>query len=209
MQCTAKNKSGNPCKQHAINGTTKCYLHGGKSLAGIASPSLKHGRYSKHLPERLAGRYNEALADPKLMELRDEIALMGARLAELVGRVEAGDSTGRWKALQAAFADLRDATRRADKPGVTFAMAALENAIKSGGNDYATWREIAELTEQRRKLVESEQKRLVAMQQMITSEQAMILLAAITDTVRKHVTDKSALAAISTELKQLTIINPG
>jgi hypothetical protein len=143
------------------------------------------------------------------MELRDEIALMGARLAELVGRVEAGDSTGRWKALQAAFADLRDATRRADKPGVTFAMAALENAIKSGGNDYATWREIAELTEQRRKLVESEQKRLVAMQQMITSEQAMILLAAITDTVRKHVTDKSALAAISTELKQLTIINPG
>jgi hypothetical protein len=37
----------------------RCRMHGGKSLHGIASPRFKHGRYSKYLFARLAGRYLE------------------------------------------------------------------------------------------------------------------------------------------------------
>ncbi len=209
MQCTAKNRAGNQCQRHATASSTKCNLHGGKSLAGIASPLFKHGRYSKYLPERLAGRYREALADPKLLELRDEVALMGTRLGELVARVDAGESAARWKALQTAHSDITAAIRTSDKALLRAGLSALDTAVEAGLDDYATWKEIAELTEQRRKLVESEQKRLVTSQQMITSEQAMILLAVLTDIVRKHVSDKIALAAISTELKQLTIIDAG
>ena len=53
----------------------RCRLHGGKSPAGLASPHYKDGRYSKALPARLAARYATAEADPRLLELRDEVAL--------------------------------------------------------------------------------------------------------------------------------------
>jgi hypothetical protein len=209
MQCTAKSKqSGQQCKRQAVTGGTKCYIHGGASPSGIASPSFKHGRYSKNLPERLAAKYGEALSDTKLLELRDEIALVGTRLAELVERIDTGESAQRWKALQTAYVNLQDATRSGDKVKFLTAMAALGSAIEAGGQDYATWREIAELMEQRRKLVESEHKRLVAMQQMITAEQALTLLAVITDTVRKHVSDPAALAAISADFRALTVTEP-
>lgn len=208
-RCTAKNRRGEQCRHAAINGTSKCRFHGGASLVGIASPSFKTGRYSKHLPTRLAARYGEALADPDLLHLRDEVGLIGTRIGELVERIDSGESAQRWKALQAAYTDLQDATRSGDKPAFVAAMASLGHAIEAGGQDYQTWREIVELAEARRKLAESERKRLVEMQQMISSERAMILLAAITDVVRRNVSDPSTLAAISADLRQLTVIDAG
>lgn len=65
------------------------------------------------------------------------------------------------------------------------------------------WPEIVSLIEQRRKLVETERKRLVEMQQMITAEQAAVLIAALTDAVRRHVDDPDALAAIASEFDRL------
>ncbi len=206
MQCNAKSKqSGQQCKRHAVVGGTKCNMHGGATLSGIASPTFKHGRYSKHLPLRLAGRYGEALRDPQLLELRDEVALIGTRLGELVEHLGSGESLRHWQAVQTAHSDIAAAIRTSDLALLRAGLSALAAAVEAGMDDYATWREIVELTEARRKLVESEHKRLVAMQQMITSEQAMILLAVITDTVRKYVSDPTALAAISAEFRALTV----
>ncbi len=205
-RCTAKNRRGERCKQAAINGTSKCRFHGGASLSGIASPTFKTGRYSKHLPARLAGRYAEAQADPNLLALRDEVALIDIRLGELVGRVDAAESAQRWKALQAAYGDLQVAVQSGDSAAFKAANTALGAAMQDGGQDYATWREIVELTEQRRKLVESEAKRLQAMHQMITSERAMVLLGAVTDVIRRNVEDRQVLAVISQEIRQLATV---
>ncbi|MCC6458789.1 MAG: hypothetical protein IT328_27845 [Caldilineaceae bacterium] len=204
-QCTAKNRRGEQCRHAAINGTSKCRFHGGASLAGIASPSFKTGRYSKHLPTRLAARYGEALSDPQLLELRDEIALIGTRQSELLGHLDSGLSLQRWQDAQAAHAAMVAAIRSKDSAAMQVAITDLGAALDAGAGDYAVWREVVELTEQRRKLVESEHKRLVAMQQMITTEQAMTLLAVITDTVRKHVTDPSILAGISADFRAITL----
>jgi hypothetical protein len=207
MQCTAKSKqSGAQCRNQAINGTTKCRMHGGASLAGVASPTFKTGRYSKFLPERLAGKYAEALADQNLLALRDEIALVGTRLGELVARLDTGESERRWQLLQDAYADLQAATRQNNAAAFKTALAQLGAALDAGGQEYALWREIAELTEQRRRLVDSEHKRLVSMQQMISTEQAVVLLAAITDIIRRNVADPQAVAVISTELRALTVV---
>jgi|tagenome__1003787_1003787.scaffolds.fasta_scaffold17828931_1 hypothetical protein len=45
--CGALTRSNTACQNYAMaNG--RCQLHGGKSLAGEASPRFKHGRYSKY-----------------------------------------------------------------------------------------------------------------------------------------------------------------
>jgi len=56
--CDAKTRAGGLC-QNAPMANGRCRMHGGKSLRGIASPRFKHGRYSKDLVARLAGRYLE------------------------------------------------------------------------------------------------------------------------------------------------------
>ena len=82
--CGAKTRSGSACQNRPMpNG--RCRMHGGKSLGGIASPNFKHGGYSKFLPVRLGDNYQEAMADPELLALRDDIALLDARVHDLMG----------------------------------------------------------------------------------------------------------------------------
>lgn len=185
----------------------RCAIHGGKSLAGMASPSFKTGRYSKHLPTRLMARYQEAQSDPTLLALRDEVALIDTRLAELLGRVDTGESAKRWQEAQTAFDALRKARTLADAKAFAAAMDELEQTLVIG-NDYDLWSEIANVVDLRKRLVESERKRLVEMQQMITSERAMVLLTTVAGIIKEHVTDTNVLAAISAEFRRLVAIEP-
>ena len=59
------------------------------------------------------------------------------------------------------------------------------------------------LVEQRRKLVESERRRLVELQQTITVERALVLVGAIAGIIKAHVKDRAMLAAISADLERL------
>lgn len=204
MQCGAKTRSGEPCKSAAMD-NGRCRMHGGSTPMGMALPQFKTGRYSKVLPARLAARYQEALSDPALLELREEVSLLDARLSDLLQRVETGESGEVWKLLRAMFAEFNRARAAGKVPEMQAALHDIEGLIVRGLADYAAWQEVGGVLEQRRKLVESERKRLVEMQQMITSEQAMVMLAAVVDTVRRHVTDRTALAAISADIARLTV----
>jgi len=143
-----------------MHGKKVCRPHGGLTPLGPAHGAFKHGRYSKFLPARFLARYEEALADEGLVELRDEIAILDLRLTVLVQKI--GTSKSR-----------------------------------------EVFEELVDLFEQRRKLAESERKRLVEMQQLMTLEQGNALLAAVLDSCRRHVTDRKALGAIGADLARL------
>lgn len=176
QRCTAMSKTtGQQCRQPAIKGSTKCHYHGGKTPKGIASPHFKTGRYSRHLPAQLAERYEAALTDPDLISLRDEIALTDAE----IGR---------------ALAILQDIPPEFDDPKERSAWHREQGRTRTRIND---------LIEQRRKLVETERKRLVDLQQMMTAEQAMLFMSAIVNIVRRHVDDRDILAAISADVDRL------
>lgn len=201
--CGAKTKNETPCGRAAmLNG--RCHKHGGKSLGGVASPTFKSGRWSKFIPARLSERYSEAKDDPRLLELAEDIALLDARVADVLGRVDTGESGAIWQALQKAVADFRKATKKEDKDA---AILYIFHLIERGNDDYQAWQDVRGLLDQRRRLVESERKRLVESHQMISSERAMVLIAAIVDTVRRHVTDRGALAAISTDIGKILTVD--
>lgn len=151
----------------------RCRMHGGSTPTGLALPQTKTGRYSKHLPTRLGERYEAALKDPDLLALRDEIALTDADIGRLLAQVE---------------------EEPPDDP---------EQFNKWQTNQASIRRSIHELIENRRRLVETERKRLVDMQQMMTAEQAMMLLAAVEAVIRKHVDDRNTLASIGADIARL------
>jgi hypothetical protein len=172
-------------------------------LVGPAHGRYKNGRYSKYLPERMAAKYREAQKDPELLSLKDEVAALDARIADLFARVDTGESGAIWDELQKEWAAFHLVRDLGDIPKMHVSIAKLDRLFDRRLNDHAAWAEITELWEQRRKLVESEQKRLISMRAMITQEQALILMGAVTDIITRNVPDKKALSQIVVELQQI------
>lgn len=202
-RCGAKKKDGTPCQSWGMeNG--RCRIHGGKTPVGIASPQTKHGRYSKYLPARLAGKYEQSQNDPDLLALRDEVSIVDSRIAELLERIDTGESQSQWTLLQGLHAQLLTAMYAKDTARMSTAIKGMGEAIEAGAESGQAWADIFTAVEQRRRLVESERKRMVEQQQYVTAEQAMLLVSALIDVVTKHVRDRNTISAIYADVSKLT-----
>lgn len=208
IKCNAKSKrTGEPCQRPAINGTGKCYHHGGMTPRGFALPQTKTGQYSKHLPTRLVSTYQETLADPKLWELNEKAGLVNARLVELVQRLDTGESGATWAALRDAWDELHAAITTGNVAKTNLFLPVVSNLIEVGNRDNALWIEIAGMINLYKGLSESERRHNENMERMITAEQMMLMFAAVTDLVRQNVSDRNALHAISTGIEKLITVN--
>lgn len=195
----------------------RCYLHGGKSPKGIASGRFVHGRYSKSVPARLAGSYEEVLADPRRLELDNELAVYVARNREILASLYSGDSDGLRRRMRDEKRSMEAARRNAQSAGdrgdaeaqrrysekAVEHLNAIMRMIERGATDAERWLEWSNNTDQLRKLAESERKRRVEDQQIATTEEVMALMAAVLSVITRHVTDQRTRRAIGTELDAL------
>lgn len=83
--CGAKTRSGEPCKRHAVPGSSRCKLHGG--AASKANKANKHAAkpgsiYSQFLTEA----ENDMLAGIELGKVDDELRLTRIRLMRALAR---------------------------------------------------------------------------------------------------------------------------
>lgn len=176
-------------------------------MKGILSPRYKHGRYSKYMPTRLLNRYAEAIDDPELLAMKEDIGLIDARIADVLGRVDTGEAGLTWKTLKTTYSDFKDAMRLHDGDRMAVDMQEIEKLLGKGYGDYVAWSEVTSLLEQRRRLVESERKRLVEMKQMITVEDTLSLIMRITNVIKETITDPAIQHRIGREL--ISILSAG
>lgn len=200
----------------------KCRVHGGGSPTGIAAPNYKHGKYSKTLPRRLIENYEIARGDPEYLKLQDEISLLDSRLLELTGSIdgktssiifdELSDAVNRMEKAQGILVrsqNILDEEQRQkvrEKANADFAESINDIArlVKSGAREWHIWNDIATVIEHRRRLVETERKLLVDMQMLINTQDVLVLLDAIMESVRRNVTDKSIRAEVQKDFVRLT-----
>jgi hypothetical protein len=180
-------------------------MHGGLTPRGYGLPQTKHGRYSKDLPTRLAARYKQAVQDPDLLNLRSEIGLVDTRLAELVSGLDGEASSRLWDAVQATTAGLRKAALSGDTVAMARIIQELERLSAEGLATFSAWGDILTLLDQRRKLVDSERRRQEAMQQSITVEKAMLMIAAIASIIKDYVPDTRIRERISADIGNLLV----
>ena len=203
-QCRAKSKrSGERCRNVAIAGKDLCRMHGGTAKVGPDNPAFKHGKYSKVLPQGMVKRYHLAMSDPDRLALEHEIALVDARLMQLIERCETGDNGERWRQLRDAMDDFQVAYHKQDAKGMSAQLRQMDALIRDGLADHANWQEIMACVSQRQRLVESERKRFVEMQQTITVEQAMTFVTAVMESVRRNVPDAHAQVRIAADMERL------
>jgi hypothetical protein len=207
-RCGAKTRAGGMCRAPAMpNG--RCRVHGGPTPRGIASPHFVHGRYAKILKGTSLGEIYESVQnDPELLNLSSEIALVQTRLHQLVGKIPAEDSGGRWKEARTYLEAFKEASARQDEYKWRTALASLDKTIQEGGKDSLLWEEILKTLKSYADLIAKEQKRRMDMNALVSVDQAVGLLAEVLMAVREYVHDQTALVAIHSKVSDALTKRP-
>jgi hypothetical protein len=165
----------------------RCRMHSGKALGGVASPTFKHGRYSRFLPQRVRKSFEEFMAADDPLCLLENIGVLDARAVELLSKLDAAGSLGVWRELQAKWDAIAKALKGGDCAEVMGGLNGLDELLKRGVDNESVWEEILKVQKAKAYLAAKEWRRLADMQQMVTLEQLMAMMAAITSLIAESV----------------------
>jgi hypothetical protein len=196
------------CPNKPVRGKKRCRMHGGKSPSGIGSATHRGKGYSSVLPPALRKRFLQALADPELLSLHSEAAMLQLRLHQLAEQLGGGDTTALWKEGHQRYAKLKEALSSGDPEKVAPALEAFEEVFRRGISAEEAWLQWADYVERKSKVAGREWKRLVDLNHVVTLEQALALAHNLGAIVKKHVADPSTLRAISYDLEELFNLPP-
>jgi len=174
-------------------------MHGGKSLAGVASPTYQGKGYSKYLPIGLIDTYNEFRNDPEKLALDDQIALVDTYATQLMEELGDYSSAELWDQLQSQVVEYHKATEAERRNLLDYIFQTIE----AGASYVSKWDTLHKTMEQRRKLVVDERKRRIEMEQVISAEQAVLLVSGLMESVRQNVDDRTILTAIQADFVRL------
>jgi hypothetical protein len=215
--CGAQYASGNVCMRSPMLGRDRCVFHGGKALRGTDNPNFRHGKYSKELRRDILQQYYESLAAGDQLSQTHEIALLDARISLLLRQANSGrDITemlvGLMEIREKLLLLLEENGGREVKLEKTEARSLvreLDEIMEEFKNERRKWEEVYQVIDHRRKLIESERKAIVDSQHMMTEQQALTLLAALVNIIRKHVYDADVRNAISADIVSIAALPAG
>src|SRR5215204_458912 len=174
--CGATTRRATTCKNPAMaNG--RCRMHGGLTPRGTDLPQFKTGRYSRSLPDRMVERYRAALADEERHDLRDESALSETKVADLLSKMDRGESDELWIRLRT----LEQQVRRASEAGERRAelLGEILTLIRRGGTEAMSWRDVERWVARKQRVVETDMRVAQVKQEMVSVEEVMALVAGI------------------------------
>jgi hypothetical protein len=155
------------------------------------------------VPKRLNADYHASLNDPARLELGNQIAALDSRFAELLRGLGTDPSDAGIGKLLSKWNRLQRAEQAGNDELVAELRAEIAKGLTVAARLEATWHELYQVTERRRRLVESERKRLLESAEMLTLAQTMMLIERLQDSVIAHVTDRSTLENIAAEFARL------
>ena len=205
-RCKMIKRNGERCKNAVRHGWTVCHFHGagrpGKP-GGLTNKQVTTARHTAALPSRLIAKYEQAINDPDYLSMTEELALLDTRMAEMLERLDTTDVKLAWTKVRRAHQILDN--DNVGEEGYNNALELLDEALTMKGADDAVWKEVSSIIEQRRKVAETERRRVVDAQQTMTYERANMLVAFLMSSVQSHVTDPEILRAIADDLKRVQL----
>ncbi len=208
------------CTQAPLHGRTRCRLHGGMSLTGIAHPRFGTGEGTGHrlnpfaAGTALARGYADLQRDEDFLTLKEEMRLLRAREVEVVERLASGsgESAQAWHQMSAAALKVAHAAETPGEEGVADALrtgAAELRALATGSAREDSFRELRAIADLRTRLAETEAKLLDRNRATMTVEQVLAIAGAITGLVSRCIvlarqSEQAALREWAAGVKALT-----
>lgn len=181
---------------------SRCRLHGGKTPVGLANANTKTGRYSKVLPVGLAGRYELALRDPELLSVREDVALLQARIDEHLASI-AGDEAGPdYTDVVELVQEIADKWMGWDRTTMDAKLRELREAAGARRDAERLFADVRDLIGEKAKLVAQENKRMVDLGQMMTVEEGVLLAQALAEVSNREISDEAVATRSATEIRR-------
>ena len=152
-KCKSKAKTtGKRCKKDVVPGYDRCNTHGGKTPRGWNSVHTKHGRYIKDTPIRLLDRYEDAINDPQIVDLKAEMALVSSLIGEMLDQFESERYGSIWDDVRHARNAIKRAMNSGDPKQMIDAYNYLDSSVNASYDEQATRDNLIKLIEQYRKM---------------------------------------------------------
>ena len=184
----------------------RCKLHGGMSTGR----PLIHGRRSKFLPRRLAERVEEGISDPNLISVLEDVALIDALISEECENLGEDKPAELWTEATELFQtyDRLRAGSVEERAKAAGAYIGLKAILEKGEGLYRRIGRIMTMTEQKRKLSETEMKRLVHLKQFVSVVELAVFAAKLQALISETVKDKKERDALALGIIELFRPNP-
>lgn len=209
-RCGARLRASDPpryCQKNPMKGRERCRLHGGLSLRGIANPSYQGKGYTKDVPARLLERMLEAIDDPELTSLRTELALLDARMGEILGSLSERGHSEALAALSGAVVSLE---RVSAAPDMDNREEALEKAVlkaRAAVDDMRAekqaWVEIYQLVDRRRRTAGVELKREEFLEHTMQHQQALWFFQQLLAAIHEIIPDQAVKERLAIKISKI------
>lgn len=195
------------CRNRAVSPTNgRCRMHSGGAVRGVANPLTRTGRYSTDLPVRVAARYEAALADPELLSVRDDIALLQAAITDVMADMKAAEREPDLDKILGTVERMSAEWQTWDWTRMSSELGALKELIEGRRSQRAVLREVRDLIKEKAALVAQENRLLADREQLITVEQYLLGMTALGSAVARLVDDPAKLRAIDVEFRRLASV---
>lgn len=186
LRCTGTSKqSGHRCGRRVSPGSNVCSFHGGRMPKGPLAKNYKHGKYSGSLPGKLLGAYHHSLHDPQIVSMSDALALCDSRIDELTKELEEADGPG--DTITRARSKLREALRCNEGSARDGHLSTLQDILERGASADQIWDRILQAIEGRRRVAETESRRIVSMGQAVPIQKVVEIIGMISQAMRNTV----------------------
>ena len=184
----------------------RCKLHGGMSTGR----PLIHGRRSKFLPRRLAERVEEGISDPNLISVLEDVALIDALISEECENLGEDKPAELWTEATELFQtyDRLRAGSVEERAKAAGAYIGLKAILEKGEGLYRRIGRIMTMAEKKRKLSETEMKRLVHLKQFVSVVELAVFAAKLQALISETVKDKKERDALALGIIELFRPNP-
>lgn len=154
----------------------RCRHHGGNVVStGNGNMAGRLKVYGESMSGRLQEMYVEAVMDPDFLSVAPEISALGTRNAQLMSEIGDTDYMVIATGLNQALAHIEKGIAQAKWGEVEYGAREFRSLLHSAVDDYRRWDEIGKLSSRLGRLAESERKRIVDAQQMITVQEMYML----------------------------------
>lgn len=202
-RCGARIRKSDPpryCAKWPSPGRVRCRLHGGAD--GTGAP-LKHGRRSKLLVQRLRPMFEQALRDTTLIELHEDLAVVEALIADTLKELNETGHAAMWHEAITQMERMKQAAREGDTSTLEMSLMMLESVLKNGSGNASREERVLELIERRRRLVETEARRLRDAERSLNEREAMGFMMALLSAVENRVKDAQTRKLIAYDFQML------
>jgi len=157
----------------------RCSTHQGYMITGPLNNIFKTpGRariYGQNLQGELQQMYIEAVTDPDFLSVAPEIAALAARSGELMRDIGDTDYLLVSAKMRQAIRAMRNAANEDDASGMLRAAGDIEEQLTAVADDKRRWDEIAAISGRLGRLTETERKRIIEAQKVITVQEMYTL----------------------------------